>query len=102
MAILAPPAPTSRRSHHERNYSGGSSNVGGLAKWVAQGAEGQRNNRLHWAACRVGEMAKEHKVAAAAAGQCLVGAAVQTGLEDGEAVRSVNSGFKKSGLGYKP
>ena len=56
MTMLAPPAPPPRYRHHERRY--GSSNVDGLAKWVAQGAEGERNNRIHWAACRVGEMAR--------------------------------------------
>jgi hypothetical protein len=47
-------------------------------------------------------MAKEHKVAPAAAGQSLVSAAVQTGLENGNAAQTVNSGFRKSGLEYKP
>jgi hypothetical protein len=100
MTTLAPPTPPPRYRHLECRY--GSSNVDGLAKWVAQGAEGERNNRLHWAACRVGEMAKEHKVDAAAAGQSLVSAAIQTGLENRNAAQTVNSAFRKSGLEYKP
>jgi hypothetical protein len=98
MAMLAAP-PSQYR--HQRSL-GSSSEVDRLAKWVARGAEGERNNRLHWAACRVGEMAKEHKVAAAAAGQSLVSAAIQAGLENGNAAQTVNSGFKKSGLEFKP
>jgi hypothetical protein len=47
-------------------------------------------------------MAKEHKVAAATAGQSLVSAAAQAGLENRNAAQTVNSGFKKSGLEYKP
>ncbi|HEY7084628.1 MAG TPA: bifunctional DNA primase/polymerase, partial [Hyphomicrobiaceae bacterium] len=78
--MLAPSAPPPRCRPHERS-SVGSAEVDRLAKWVARGAEGERNNRLHWAACRVGEMAREHKVAATAAGQSLVSAAVQAGLE---------------------
>jgi hypothetical protein len=99
--MLAPSAPPSRHRPHKFTF-GGSSEVDRLAKWVAQGSEGERNNRLHWAACRVGEMAKEHKVSPAAAGQSLVSAAVQAGLENGNAAQTVNSGFKKSGLEYKP
>lgn len=101
MTMLAPCAPPPRRRPYEGS-SGGSGEIDRLAKWVARGAEGERNNRLYWAACRVGEMAKEYKVSPRAAGQTLVSAAVQAGLESGNAVQTVNSGFKKSGLEFKP
>ena len=82
--MLAPSAPPPRYRPQERSF-GGSTEVDHFSKWVARGAEGERNNRLHWAACRVGEMAKEHKVSPAAAEQSLVSAAVQSGLGNGDA-----------------
>jgi hypothetical protein len=81
---------------------GPSSDVESLANWVARSTERERNNRLHWAACRAGELARQHKVSESSAGRWLVQAAMKAGLTELEAARTVDSGFKKSGLRYQP
>jgi Bifunctional DNA primase/polymerase, N-terminal len=101
MAILAPLKPLSHPERFERDAAG-PTDVESLANWVSRAALGERSNRLHWAACRVGEMAKRHKVSEQAAGRRLVMAALAAGLTGPEASRTVDSGFKKSGLEYKP
>jgi hypothetical protein len=63
--------------------------------------EGERSNRLFWAACRVGELARRHAVSEQSAGQRLVLAAVAAGLTRVEAAKTVDSGFRKSGLRYQ-
>jgi hypothetical protein len=96
-AMLAPaPRPTRRLER------GGSSDIESLANWVARATEGERSNRLHWAACRVGELAAQHRVSSASAGQRLMLAALAAGLAAKEAADTVDSGFKKSGLRYRP
>ena len=80
----------------------GPPDVESLASWVSRASVLERSNRLHWAACRVGEMALRHKVSESAAGKRLVAAAMVAGLTSFEAARTVDSGFKKSGLRYEP
>jgi hypothetical protein len=80
----------------------GPTGVENLAAWVSRASSGERSNRLHWAACRVGEMAKHHKVSEDAAGRRLVTAAIVAGLTSLEAARTVDCGFRKSGLRYQP
>jgi bifunctional DNA primase/polymerase-like protein len=101
MAILAPLKPQSHPVRFERDEAG-PTDVESLANWVSRAAVGERSNRLHWAACRVGELVKRHKVSEQSAGRRLVMAALAAGLTGPEASRTVDSGFKKSGLEYKP
>jgi hypothetical protein len=63
--------------------------VTGLAAWVAGQPEGNRNAGLYWAACRIGGDA-------GAAGQ-LVAAAVEAGLPEAEARRTVASAARRTG-----
>jgi hypothetical protein len=98
-AILAPIKPP--RERFERDDAG-PADIESLAGWISRSNEGERNNRLHWAACRVGEMAKCHRVSPSAAGRRLVMAAVAAGLTGSKAAATVDSGFQKSGLRYEP
>jgi Bifunctional DNA primase/polymerase, N-terminal len=98
-AILAPVKPT--RERFDRDDTG-PADVEGLASWVSGSTEGERSNRLHWAACRAGEMAKSRRVLASAVGLRLVKAAMDAGLTSRDAARTVDSGFQKSGLRYEP
>lgn len=73
-----------------------------LARFVASSNNGQRNVRLHWAACRAGEMAARGLVSAQSAGHRLVAAAAAAGYVGAEVARSIDSGFQESGLRFRP
>jgi hypothetical protein len=63
-----------------------------LAKFVRESRAGERNTRLFWAACRLAEM--EFVVAGQqreAASKLLFAAAIATGLDGGEAARTIES-----------
>jgi hypothetical protein len=70
----------------------------GLIAHVAAGRPGDRNGRLFWAACRVGELIAAGRVDQAAA-ELLVRAALAAGLRGGEpeARRTVASGLRAGG-----
>ena len=56
-------------------------------------AEGERNDRLFWAACRAGEMLMLGVFSASEARRLLVDAAISTGLEPREAEATAKSGI---------
>ncbi|MFI5067996.1 MAG: bifunctional DNA primase/polymerase [Streptosporangiales bacterium] len=56
----------------------------GLVATVRAGQPGDRNGRLHWAACRAAEMITEGRLDQQAAEDALVGAALDAGLRGGE------------------
>lgn len=70
--------------------SGGRSLVG-LVRLVLDAPEGQRNTRLYWAACKAFEHATAGRLDADAAERALIRAAVEAGLPEPEAVRTVAS-----------
>jgi Bifunctional DNA primase/polymerase, N-terminal len=81
--LLRPPAPV-RRIWVGRH--GG--RVDHLPAWLAEQAEGNRNRGLYWAACRAAEAGDEAVLAGLAA------AAVQAGLDEDEARRTVASAVR--------
>ena len=93
--LLPPPAP--RRQAHPGALRDGDAGrrLAGLEQHVRDGVNHDRNGRLHWAACRLGEM-----VAAGQAdpddGEILVEAALAAGLRGGEpeARRALASGLR--------
>ena len=93
-AMLCPPPRPAPR------YAPVGGDAAALARFVAASPEGERNRRLHWAACRVGEMAAARKCNSQSAGQQLLAAAVATRLARDAAARTIDSGFKKSGLKF--
>jgi hypothetical protein len=68
--------------------------IGGLARFVAASAKGERNNRLFWAACRAGELVAGKRASAASAEDVLSRAAVSAGLSPSEATATIRSGLK--------
>jgi len=80
--LLDPPKPPARPSGR------GSGDLGKLAAWVAALQEGNRNDGLFWAACRAAETGHADLDA-------LVAAAVQAGLSEDEARRTVASAARK-------
>lgn len=89
-AILAPaPRPELR---FEPNPTGG--DIEGLANFVARSPQGERNNRLHWASCRAGELVAKRKVSVGSSVQRLIQAAAACGLQGPEVLRTIHSGIK--------
>ncbi|MDX3753995.1 bifunctional DNA primase/polymerase [Streptomyces sp. AK02-04a] len=70
---------------------GGGRALVGLVKHVLDSAEGQRNNRLFWAACKAFEHAAAGHLNADAAEDALMQAAVEVGLPDKEAEATLKS-----------
>ena len=83
--LLEPPAPPSRRPHP-------AAGADALVAWVTGLAEGNRNAGLYWAACRMAETGTGDL-------EQLVGAAVQAGLPEDEARRTVASAARKAAAG---
>lgn len=80
-AFLSPP----RRSLVTGTASG-RADVGALVRWVREQSAGNRNNALHWAACRAVDSG-----AGGGVFDALLAAAVDTGLPAAEAERTIRS-----------
>jgi hypothetical protein len=64
--------------------------LSGLARFIGNAKEGQRNSSLYWAACR----AAEGGYADEATGDLLVSAAANVGIPRKEALKTIGSAFK--------
>jgi len=87
--FLAPVVHDDGQGHVERR-------IAALVQVVMDARQGERNNRLHWTACRFGEMIAEGRLSQADAVEALrlVGEAV--GLEPAEVRVTVRSGLLKT------
>jgi hypothetical protein len=94
--LCPPPRPTPA---YLPDLNGG--DVEPLARFVASSTKGQRNDRLHWAACRAGELAARGQVSPQSAGRRLVAAAAAAGYVGPEVARTIDSGFQDSGLRFE-
>jgi hypothetical protein len=65
-----------------------------LARFVATSTQGQRNDRLYWAARRARELIEGHSISEASAERRLREAAAAAGLPDMEAQRTIMSGLR--------
>ena len=65
-----------------------------LSRRVIHTPEGQRNSMLFWAACRVGEAIRSGRIDERCGTAVLTGAAVQAGLPEEEAKRTIVSGLR--------
>ncbi|HEX3410312.1 MAG TPA: bifunctional DNA primase/polymerase [Stellaceae bacterium] len=75
---------------HQHNRRDLAADAGGLESFVLAGREGERNARLYWAACRLGE------AKASTSDQTrLISAALAVGLDRREATATVTSGINR-------
>jgi Bifunctional DNA primase/polymerase, N-terminal len=66
----------------------------GLVKFVAESPQGERNARLHWAACRAVEKIRAGIASETGISELLIEAAVYTGLPRGEAITTIGSALR--------
>lgn len=85
-----PPRPAGTYRQPTGPNSGGGALVG-LVRVVLNAKEGHRNSRLYWAACKAFEHSAAGRLDEAAAERALVRAAVEAGLPEPEAERTVAS-----------
>ncbi len=72
--------------------------LGRVLQYVLDSEPGQRNNSLHWASCRAGEMVGAGVLAEASAVQALTAAGRQVGLGEQEMLGAGTAGTIYSGL----
>lgn len=89
---LLAPRPRERLRPLRRGETDG---LTGLIAFVESGREGERNARLFWAACRMGERVLEGKAADL---KGLETAGLTAGLPPAEVVSTISSGLKASGV----
>jgi hypothetical protein len=65
-----------------------------LIRFVLDSKEGQRNERLYWAACRAFDNAREKALDTRAVAESLAEAAARIGLSDGEARATITSAYR--------
>jgi hypothetical protein len=66
----------------------------GVLRKVKFAPESQRNSTLHWGACRLGEAISNGEIGSSIAEALLVRAALQAGLPEAEARRTIASSFR--------
>ena len=71
--------------------------VEALCNFVLDSTEGERNNRLFWASCRMGEMLHPRLLPSADAIAILIDAGTRVGLSEREAAATAISGLKEAG-----
>ena len=99
MATLLNPPPRPMPSSSSDVSAG---DIDPLLRFVASSMKGERNNRLHWAACRTAELAARGIVSPQSAGHRLVAAAAAAGYIGVEVTKSIDSAFRESGLRFRP
>ena len=85
-------APAGPRPAHEGSAFG---RLRGALAVVLSAREGERNNCLHWAACRAAEMIAAGEVSESAAEGALTQAGREAGLEPGEIQATIASAFRR-------
>lgn len=93
LRLMLPPAPRqhSRRPVTAMSVDSSTRALQGLVNVVLNSSEGNRNDRLFWAAAKAWEHVRDGHIAASEVEAELVGAAIQVGLGAGEAMRTVAS-----------
>lgn len=90
-ALVTKPTFAPQRARWQGSSRPASRSVSGLVAFVLDSTPGTRNNRLFWAACRAAEAGVED------AQEALLGAAVQAGLAEAEARRTIASACRTVG-----
>jgi hypothetical protein len=70
--------------------------LAGLVRTVAEAPQGTRNDRLFWAACRLGEHATAGRVPLDKGAAALLAAAAEAGLPAAEADRTLRSALHRA------
>ncbi|MFF3377182.1 bifunctional DNA primase/polymerase [Streptomyces sp. NPDC002680] len=93
LRLMLPPAPRQQPQRRPAAMSVNSSTraLQGLVNVVLKSSQGNRNDRLFWAAAKAWEHVRDGHIAASEVEAELVGAAIQVGLGAGEAMRTVAS-----------
>ncbi|MET7731609.1 bifunctional DNA primase/polymerase [Streptomyces sp. NPDC005402] len=93
LRLMLPPAPRQQPQRRQAAMSEDSATraLQGLVNVVLNSSQGNRNDRLFWAAAKAWEHVRDGHVAGSDVEAELVGAAVQVGLGAGEAMRTVAS-----------
>jgi Bifunctional DNA primase/polymerase, N-terminal len=96
-AIAGPQRPERPATTAAMPAAGTYGRLRGLVQHVLDGGPGDRNGRVHWAACRAAEMIRDGQVDEATAEQVLTEAALAAGLRGGEAEarRTIASGLRR-------
>ncbi len=95
---LKPPAPKRIHSIVGTQRIPDNKQASGLVRFAALAPEGERNDRLFWAACRMAEMVASGLLAPGQAEALLVCAATYAGLSEDEAIRTTRSAMATAGL----
>lgn len=98
LADLADPPPPVRTARPAWPRAAGAVPYGrlrGIVETMLSAPQGQRNNVLHWCACRVAAMAAAGEVDERPAVESLILAAAEIGLSEAEARRTVGSALRK-------
>ncbi|MEV7976237.1 bifunctional DNA primase/polymerase [Streptomyces sp. NPDC086519] len=92
LALMLPPPPSPRPQRYTTPAPGaGGRALNGLVGVVLSAAQGTRNDRLYWAAAKAWEHVRDGHLAAGDVEAELISAAVQVGLGEAEARRTVAS-----------
>jgi hypothetical protein len=89
----SPPSPVSNFSACPAEHR-----LRALVRMILSAEKGTRNGRIFWAACRMAEMVRDGELGYGAATQLVVDAAAHVGIPANEAVPSVRSAFRITGL----
>jgi hypothetical protein len=90
------PKPQSPKPTSEVTNFRGDGWLRGLARVVANAAEGERNSKLFWAACRAGEAVSDGRADADFTVDVLTEAALRAGLTEREARNTLKSGMSRT------
>lgn len=93
-ALVTKPTFAARRTRWRHASRPASSGVRGLVAFVLDSRPGDRNNRLFWAACRAAEDARDGRPDARGE---LLAAAVESGLDEREALATIRSAYNRTG-----
>ncbi|MDX3841043.1 bifunctional DNA primase/polymerase [Streptomyces europaeiscabiei] len=96
-ALVTKPTFAARRTRWQgvaQRVDGQSRSVRGLVAFVLDSPQGTRNNRLFWAACRAAEDARDGRPDARGE---LLGAAIEAGLDEREALATIRSAYSRTG-----
>lgn len=91
LKLMLPPAPVIPQRRYTPQETHAPRTLEGLVRVVLTAPEGTRNDRLYWAAAKAWAHVRDGHLAAGDVEAELIAAAVQVGLNEGEAMRTVAS-----------